>query len=363
MAALQQRREANERTLERLHRSLDQTVRDLEARQAGIETAVRKLAEYAARIEEDKAVLTASYQEMEALEADLGARKEIHRKHEEDLRTLEEGMRILKGQLEEAARGTSDCELACREIAFQMESLKQNLQARDPDEVARLLESFRPIEEEALRELQEKLERNRRTLEGFGGGEPAGRRGIRPAEGAFRFPDRPGGGPPEVTGHPPADHHPINRISRQRFAETFEAVNACFRSVFSRLFPGGRGELRLTDETDMLETGVDIDIQVPGKRTQNITLLSGGEKSLAAIGLIFAIILHRPSPFVILDEVDAALDDANISLFNRLVQEIAASSQIIMVTHNKRSMEIAGSLYGVTMQKQGISTVVSVNLQ
>lgn len=363
MAALQQRREANERTLERLHRSLDQTVRDLEARQAGIETAVRKLAEYAARIEEDKAVLTASYQEMEALEADLGARKEIHRKHEEDLRTLEEGMRILKGQLEEAARGTSDCELACREIAFQMESLKQNLQARDQDEVARLLESFRPIEEEALRELQEKLERNRRTLEGFGEVNLLADEEYAQLKERFDFLTAQAEDLQKSLDILQQTITRINRISRQRFAETFEAVNACFRSVFSRLFPGGRGELRLTDETDMLETGVDIDIQVPGKRTQNITLLSGGEKSLAAIGLIFAIILHRPSPFVILDEVDAALDDANISLFNRLVQEIAASSQIIMVTHNKRSMEIAGSLYGVTMQKQGISTVVSVNLQ
>ncbi len=363
MAALQQRREANERTLERLNRSLDQTVRDLEARQAGIETAGRKLAEFAARIEEDKAALTASYGEMETLDADLGTRREIHRKQEEELRTLEEGMRVLKGQLEEAARETGNGDLACREIAFQVESLKQNLQARDQDEVARLLESFRPLEEEALRELQEKMERNRRTLDGFGEVNLLADEEYAQLKERFDFLTAQAEDLQKSLDILQQTITRINRISRQRFAETFEAVNACFRNVFSRLFPGGRGELRLTDETDMLETGVDIDIQVPGKRTQNITLLSGGEKSLAAIGLIFAIILHRPSPFVILDEVDAALDDANISLFNRLVQEIAASSQIILVTHNKRSMEIAGSLYGVTMQKQGISTVVSVTLQ
>jgi len=363
MAALQQRREANERTLERLQRSLEQTVRDLEARQAGIEAAAGKLAECAAGIAEDQAALTASYREMEALEADLGDRREVHRKREEDLRALEEGMRVLKGELEEASRGTSECELACREIAFQMGSLKQNLQARDPDEVARLLENFQPLEEEALRELQEKLERNRRTLEGFGEVNLLADEEHAQLKERFDFLTAQAEDLQKSLDILQKTITRINRISRQRFAETFEAVNACFRQVFSRLFPGGRGELRLTDETDMLETGVDIDIQVPGKRTQNITLLSGGEKSLAAIGLIFAIILHRPSPFVILDEVDAALDDANISLFNRLVQEIAASSQIIMVTHNKRSMEVAGSLYGVTMQKQGISTVVSVNLQ
>jgi chromosome segregation protein len=107
---------------------------------------------------------------------------------------------------------------------------------------------------------------------------------------------------------------------------------------------------------------VDIDIRIPGKRTQSVTLLSGGEKSLSAIALIFSILLYRPVPFLLLDEVDAALDDTNISLFNRLVKDTAAQSQILMITHNKKSMEVADSLYGVTIQKQGVSTLVSVNL-
>jgi len=154
----------------------------------------------------------------------------------------------------------------------------------------------------------------------------------------------------------------INRVSRQRFADTFEAVRGRFREVFSRIFPGGKGELYLTDESDLLETGVDIDIRIPGKRSQNICLLSGGEKSLAAIALILAIILYRPTPFLILDEVDAALDDANISLFAKIVREIAVNSQVILITHNKKTMEVAENLFGVTMQKQGISTVVSVSL-
>jgi len=154
----------------------------------------------------------------------------------------------------------------------------------------------------------------------------------------------------------------INKISRTRFAETFAAVNTCFKEVFAHVFPGGRGELQLTDENDLLETGVDIDIQIPGKRAQSISLLSGGEKSLAAIALIFAILLYRPSPFLILDEVDAALDDANTNLFNRLIKDVAAKSQVVMITHNKSTMEVADTLFGVTMQKQGISSLVSVNL-
>jgi len=154
----------------------------------------------------------------------------------------------------------------------------------------------------------------------------------------------------------------INKISRARFAETFEAVNVCFKEVFAQIFPGGRGELVLTDESDLLETGVDIDIQVPGKRKQNVNLLSGGEKSLVAVSLIFAILKYRPSPFLVLDEVDAALDDANTNLFNRLIKDVAQKSQVVMITHNKSTMEVADTLFGVTMQKQGISSLVSVSL-
>ena len=108
-----------------------------------------------------------------------------------------------------------------------------------------------------------------------------------------------------------------------------------------------------TGGSPLRKTGVDIDIRIPGKRTQSVTLLSGGEKSMSAIALIFSILLYRPVPFLLLDEVDAALDDTNISLFNRLVKETVCHSQILLITHNKKTMEIADSLYGVTMQKQG----------
>ena len=109
----------------------------------------------------------------------------------------------------------------------------------------------------------------------------------------------------------------------------------------------------------MLEAGVDIEIQLPGKRTQSINLLSGGEKSLSAVALIFSILLHKPTPFLILDEVDAALDDANIALFNQFVKDISERSQIILVTHNKKTMEVSDNLFGVSMEKKGISTLVS----
>jgi len=154
----------------------------------------------------------------------------------------------------------------------------------------------------------------------------------------------------------------INRTTRQRFLETYNLVNAKFQEVFPRLFCGGRSELRLTNEDDLLETGVDIIVQPPGKKLQNVTLLSGGEKALTAVALIFSIFLIKPTPFCLLDEVDAPLDDANIGRFNEMVREMSETSQFIIITHNKTTMQVADTLYGITMESPGSSKVVSVKL-
>ncbi len=152
----------------------------------------------------------------------------------------------------------------------------------------------------------------------------------------------------------------INRTTRKRFRETFDQVNAKFRELFPQLFNGGQAELRLTDENDLLETGIEVVAQPPGKKLQNVTLLSGGEKALTAVAMIFSIFLIKPSPFCLLDEVDAPLDDANIGRFNEIVATMAKTSQFIIITHNKRTMEIADNLYGITMEEPGISKLVSV---
>lgn len=152
----------------------------------------------------------------------------------------------------------------------------------------------------------------------------------------------------------------INRTTRKRFRETFDLVNAKFQEIFPRLFRGGQGELRLTDESDLLETGLEIIVQPPGKKLQNVSLLSGGEKALTAVALIFSIFLIKPSPFCMLDEVDAPLDDANIGRFNEMIKEMSQVSQFIIITHSKRTMEVADTLYGVTMEEPGVSKLVSV---
>ncbi|MCG3172514.1 MAG: Chromosome partition protein Smc [Myxococcota bacterium] len=156
----------------------------------------------------------------------------------------------------------------------------------------------------------------------------------------------------------------INRTSRERYVAAFEAINARFREVFPKLFQGGHAELRMVGESkDPLELGVEIVAQPPGMQVRTLDLLSGGQKALTAVSLIFSIFLVKPSPFCLMDEVDAPLDDMNIGRFNGVVNEMAALSQFVLITHNKRTMEIADTLYGVTMEEPGISRVISVQLK
>jgi chromosome segregation protein len=156
----------------------------------------------------------------------------------------------------------------------------------------------------------------------------------------------------------------INRASRKRFRETFDAVNDKFKEVFPRMFGGGHAHLSLTDDGDLLETGIEIIANPPGKKlSQNIELLSGGEKALTAVSLLFAIFLIKPSPFCVLDEVDAPLDEANVGRFNQAVREMTDRSQFIIITHNRRTMEIADRLCGITMEEPGVSKLVAVNLK
>jgi chromosome segregation protein len=152
----------------------------------------------------------------------------------------------------------------------------------------------------------------------------------------------------------------IDQVSRQKFAEAFEAINANFREAFQTLFGGGTGEMRLTDLENLNESGIDIVCSPPGKRLQNVLLLSGGEKALAAVALLMAIFRYQPSPFCVMDEVDAPLDESNIGRLTKLLKEMAAQTQFIVITHSKRTMEAAEALYGVTMQEPGVSRLVSV---
>jgi chromosome segregation protein len=152
----------------------------------------------------------------------------------------------------------------------------------------------------------------------------------------------------------------IDAVTRQKFDEAFAAINENFQKAFTKLFGGGLGFMRLTDEENSVESGIDIVASPPGKKLQNVLLLSGGEKALTALALLVGIFQYQPSPFCILDEVDAPLDDANIGRFTDMVREMSVQTQFIIITHSKKTMSIAPVMYGVTMQEPGVSKIVSV---
>jgi chromosome segregation protein len=154
----------------------------------------------------------------------------------------------------------------------------------------------------------------------------------------------------------------IDKTTRERFQEAFTIINENFEGTFTTLFGGGKAGLVLLDESDALESGIDIIASPPGKRLQSIQLLSGGEKALTAMALMFAIFKYRPSPFCLLDEIDAPLDDANIGRFVEMLQGMGQQTQFILITHNRKTMEIADRLYGVTMEEPGVSKLISVQL-
>jgi len=152
----------------------------------------------------------------------------------------------------------------------------------------------------------------------------------------------------------------LNKQSREKFRETFEQIRVNFQEIFRKLFGGGKADIMLEDAEDILEAGIEIMAKPPGKETRSISLLSGGEKTMTAIALLFAVFKSKPSPFCMLDEVDAALDEANNERFNLLVREFQKGSQFIVITHSKRTMSIADMLYGITMQMRGVSKKISV---
>ncbi|MCX5836049.1 MAG: chromosome segregation protein SMC [Deltaproteobacteria bacterium] len=362
LTSLEGKRDANIRTLSKLHTDIVGLSSEIDAKMKDIGSCESQAESMAKEIQGGKDLLEKLYRDYETLEETLTQSKILQQEREASLRKGEAEIREVRQACDKIVQEINELEMENREISYQMDGLTKNIEGKYYVNLGALIPDFRKLDEQEIEKLTTRLAGDRQSIENFGEVNLLALTEYDQIKERFDF----------LTGQV-SDLNTsldalqrtitrINQISRKRFAETFEAVNRRFKEVFSRIFPGGKGNLRLTDETDLLETGVDIDIVIPGKRAQSISLLSGGEKSLAAIALIFSILLYRPAPFLVLDEVDAALDDANISLFNHLVKDTAANSQIIMVTHNKRTMEFAENLFGITMQKQGISTVVSVAL-
>ena len=362
LASLEEKYSADEKTLARLEKSNAENDREMESLLGEINQCIQEQASLQLQIEAEKEALEGLYTQNEELAAELSAKRDLLQEKTGVLKTREAEILGVKKVLEGLGKDEADLEVVIRKIEIQIENLQMNMREKYGLDILSLLPEFKTLSEQQIQEAANKLEKVRRAIDNFGEVNLLALSEHEELKKRFDFLN---GQVADLNSSLETLHRTIakiNTVTRQRFAETFAGINKCFGEVFSRLFSGGRGELKMTNEDDLLETGVDIEIRVPGKVKQSITLLSGGEKSLTAIALIFSILIYRPAPFILLDEADSALDDANISRFNMLVKETASHSQIMLITHNKKTMEIADNLYGVTVQKKGVSTLVSVSL-
>ncbi|MDD4862082.1 MAG: AAA family ATPase, partial [Smithellaceae bacterium] len=362
LAAGAEKKEADLRTIARLQNDLNVNESEVARKSEDVVACEKQMAELSAAVEADQTALQSLYRELASCETVLAELKEKRAQEDERLKVQENEIRDIKKKLDDLRRQMNELEMQCREGVLNIENLQKAVAEKHSVDLAAMMADFTMLDDEKIAELGALLEKDKQIIDNFGEVNLLALNEYAELDQRNQFLTTQLADLNESLASLQRTITRINKISRERFAETFAAVNECFRKTFAHIFPGGRGNLLLTDENDLLETGVDIDIQIPGKKAQSVSLLSGGEKSLAAIALIFAILLYRPSPFLILDEVDAALDDANTNLFNRLIKDVAEKSQVIMITHNKSTMEVADTLFGVTMQKQGISSMVSVTL-
>jgi chromosome segregation protein len=359
-----ERRQTARQTLERL---LVERA-DQEARAARLEST---MADDLARAETLRTESVVLRQEAELAQAEAEARAREHGERQGALEarqaTLAEREAVLRTARADVARlaqTLSRLEMRCQEVALRRTGIEEQVIDRYREvELARVVYDyhlralFGAVEEQRTTELRGLIERmGEINLTAIEESEELQKR--------FDFLTTQRSDLESAIGLLETAIEKINRASRKRFRETFDAVNLEFQSIFPRLFGGGKASLVLTDENDLLETGIEIVANPPGKKvSQNIELLSGGEKALTAVSLLFAIFLVKPSPFCVLDEVDAPLDEANVGRFNQVVREMTDRSQFIIITHNRRTMEIADRLCGITMEEPGVSKLVSVNLR
>jgi chromosome segregation protein len=339
-----------------------------EARASRLESTMGEDLARAAALRADSVLLR---REAELAQAEAEARARAHGERQDALEARqgalaerEAVLRATRAEVGRLAQTLSRLELRCQEVALRRTGIEEQVSERYREVDLGLVVHdyhlrplFGPAEEQRTSELRGLIERmGEINLTAIEESEELQKR--------FDFLTTQRADLESAIGQLETAIEKINRASRKRFRETFDAVNTEFQSMFPRLFGGGRASLVLTDESDLLETGIEIVANPPGKKvSQNIELLSGGEKALTAVSLLFAIFLVKPSPFCVLDEVDAPLDEANVGRFNQVVREMTDRSQFIIITHNRRTMEIADRLCGVTMEEPGVSKLVAVNLR
>ncbi len=303
---------------------------------------------------------------LEEREKELTQRNEERRKLQEDLTITNEKRENINSGLSDTRLKNNSFEIDLNSVQIEIENITDTLRRNNeydmdervelsPEEEKEVMEIDLNIEEPRLRRLQQKIER-------FGPVNLLAPEEFNKLDERYTFLNEQMDDLTQAIASLAKAISKIDKESEKRFHEAFEVMNEKFQEIFARLFRGGEGKLVLTDEDNILETGVEVMVRPGGKKFQSINLLSGGEKALSAIALIISACLIKPAPFLLFDEIDAPLDDKNTSYFMELIKEIDKNSQVVLITHNKKTMQEVHSLIGITSNKSGTSSVVSVEL-
>jgi chromosome segregation protein len=360
-AALREKRENTHQNLENRLNLQQETFEQINVRQDQIADIKRRQSEIELALTQSERALELGKRSLNELEERLQTERQKHKEISRNLLEIDESIKELRPQGESCQEEKNRLQVLLAEKRLRCQHLAANMRERyDTDLESLQLEGPEPVA--STEDLLAEIDDLRGRLERMGEVNLAAIGEYEELNTRFQFINQQKEDLEKSLADLQRTIVKLNRICRLRFKESFEEINEKFQSIFPRLFRGGKAKLVLTDENDYLETGVDIAVQPPGKKLQFITLLSGGEKALTAVSLLFAIFLTKPSPFCFLDEVDAPLDDANLDRFNDIIKEMSQISQFVLVTHNKKTMQAAEVLYGITMAEPGISKVVSVRM-
>ena len=369
---LHARLENSSNTLRRLkefqsdgHNRLEQLTAEIERKNQKINASEKKVQDY-------ESTLAGSYQELKKIEETLESNEADFNSIDARLKDSDQTISELQGKREEIQQKVRILEIE----QTQRNVKRENIETRLQENYGKPIDAYRQQLEDIFKEirsltdvqastdkLENELENLRRKLTSIGDVNLGAIHEYEELKSRYDFLIEQREDLQAAVDNLHRVIRKINHITQKRFMQTYEKVNQKLNEVFPRLFEGGSARLVLTDPDNPLETGVEYMIHPPGKKLTRMSLLSGGEKALAAIAFIFSLFLLKPTAFCLMDEIDAPLDDANVHRFSNLLKLIGEKSQIVMVTHNKRTMEFADMLFGITMETRGISKVVSVNLQ
>jgi chromosome segregation protein len=362
VAAATERRENLLRSLAHHERSQQEISLRVETLIQQIKSGEAERDELEARIQDTKGEQAEMAQQRQVLNDDLLEKRKTYEEDAETVQSQEGEARVLRGELEQDREVLAERALRIKEFEMNLQALIERIWDRYEVQVEEVLFDYHmgPMPADGAAELIDDL---RRKISGLGEVNLTAVEEYDELSERYEFLKQQTDDLTHALTQLERAIAKINRTTKKRFEEAFEAINERFQQVFPRLFRGGKAWLALTNPDDLLATGVEIYAQPPGKKLGSVALMSGGEKALTAVSLIFAIFLIKPSPFCLLDEVDAPLDEANVARFSEVVKEMSGISQFIVITHNKRTMEVADHLYGITMEEPGISKTVNVRIK